>query len=173
MFTNFAHRLIGILGPRKPTGLQGAIDAKHSHDACLARNAKGGAAGSVPATLALTLGTPAGFGAFARASTADLLVELDRERRLVGGQRDADHRRPETTATGRLVNGTSAFPPALQVAASSAAGTSAGAAAGRRHRGPDRAADLRQPGLNDAVTVAFKQPIAASDALRTGRTRRR
>ena len=35
MFTNFSDALIGILGPRKATGLQGALDAKNSHDACL------------------------------------------------------------------------------------------------------------------------------------------
>ena len=58
MFTNFSDVLIGILGPRKATGLQGALDAKNSHDACLARNAEGGVGGAVPATLALTLGAP-------------------------------------------------------------------------------------------------------------------
>ena len=41
MFTNFSDVLIGILGPRKATGLQGALDAKNSHDACLARNPEG------------------------------------------------------------------------------------------------------------------------------------
>ena len=56
MFTNFSDVLIGILGPRKAVGLQGALDAKNSHDACLARNAEGGVGGAVPATLSLTLG---------------------------------------------------------------------------------------------------------------------
>ena len=41
MFTNFSDVLIGILGPRKATGLQGALDAKNSHDACLARTPEG------------------------------------------------------------------------------------------------------------------------------------
>ena len=59
MFTNFSDVLIGILGPRKATGLQGALDAKNSHDACLARNPEGGVGGAVPATLSLTLGAPA------------------------------------------------------------------------------------------------------------------
>ena len=64
MFTNFSDVLIGILGPRKATGLQGALDAKNAHDACLARTPEGGVGGAVPATLALTLGGPASFGAF-------------------------------------------------------------------------------------------------------------
>src|ERR1700754_926150 len=48
MFTNFSDVLIGILGDRKAKGLQGAIDAKASHDACLARNAKSSVGGTVP-----------------------------------------------------------------------------------------------------------------------------
>ena len=102
MFTNFADVLIGLIGDRKPTGLQGAINAKHSHDACLARNAKGGVGGTVPATLALTLGAPAGFGAFIPGVAQRLLGHARRPTSIsTAGNATLSHRRPERDRHGQ------------------------------------------------------------------------
>ena len=48
-------------------------------------DAPGGAGGSVPATLALTLGTPAAFGAFTPGVAKTYTAEHVRERHLDGG----------------------------------------------------------------------------------------
>ena len=169
MFTNFADLLIGLLGDRKATGLQGAIDAKRSHDACLARNAKGGVGGTVPGTLALTLGTPAGFGAFVPGVTATYAASTTATVVSSAGSATLSIADPSATATGKLVNGTFSLPQGLQVEATSATGTSTGAGLPvGGSAAPTALLNYAAPVSNDAVTVGFKQPIAASDALRTG-----
>ena len=77
----------------------------------------------MPATLSLTLGTPAAFGAFTPGVTQGLQRVDDRERHLHRGRRDA-HASPTraATATGHLVNGTFSLPSALQAKATSPAG---------------------------------------------------
>ncbi len=169
MFTNFSDVLIGLIGDRKPMGLQGAINAKLSHDACLARNAKGGVGGTVAGTLALTLGSPAGFGAFVPGVTATYAASSTATVVSSAGSATLSIADPSATATGKLVNGAFALPQGLQVEASSAAGTSAGTGLPvGGSAAPTALLNYAAPVSNDAVTVAFKQPIAASDALRTG-----
>jgi len=143
MFTNFSDVLIGILGPRKATGLQGALDAKDSHDACLARNAEGGVGGAVPATLSLTLGAPASFGAFTPGIAKDYTASTTAN--VISSAGDATL---TTSDPGHLMNGTFALPEPLVVALSKSAWTA--------------------PVANDPVTIDFKQHIGAVDALRTG-----
>ena len=170
MFTNYADLLIGLLGDRKAKGLQGAIDAKRSHDACLARNAKGGVGGTVAGTLALTprharrlrLVRPGQVADVYSASTTATVVSS-------AGNATLSIADPSSTATGKLVNGAFALPQGLQVEATSPAGTSTGAGlAVGGSATPTALLNYAAPVANDAVTVAFKQPIAASDALRTG-----
>ena len=79
--------------------------------------------GSVPATLALTLGTPAAFGAFTPGVAQDLQRLDDGERDLDGRRRRAQRGRPELHATGHLVNGSFSLPQPLTAKASSAGGT--------------------------------------------------
>ena len=131
-----------MLGTRKAVGLQGALDAKNSHDACLARNAEGGVGGSVPATLSLTLGAPASFGAFTPGRGEGLHGVHDGHRRLHGGQRDA--RRDRATRV-KLINGSFALRRAAAVVGVSA-GPSAGRRPGLQRRGHGRlqAADRRE-----------------------------
>jgi glycerophosphoryl diester phosphodiesterase len=143
MFTNFSDVLIGILGPRKAVGLQGALDAKRSHDACLARNAKGGVGGAVPATLSLTLGAPASFGAFTPGVEKDYTASTTAT--VISSAGDATL---TTSDPGRLVNGSFELPSPLEVSFSRSAWTA--------------------PVSNETVTVDFKQHVGASDALRTG-----
>ena len=143
MFTNFSDVLIGILGPRKAVGLQGALDAKHSHDACLARNADGGVGGSVGATLSLTLGAPASFGAFTPGVAKDYTASTTAN--VISSAGDATL---TTSDPGHLMNGTFALPEPLIVELSKSSWTA--------------------PASNDPVTIDFKQHIGAGDALRTG-----
>jgi zinc carboxypeptidase len=108
----------------------------------------GGVGGSVPATLALTLGAPATFGAFtpgvARtydASTTATVISTAGDAALTVTD-------PSTTANGHLVNGAFSLPQPLQ--------------------GLGTVKTWTAPTSNEVVTVAFKQAIGAADALRTG-----
>jgi hypothetical protein len=143
MFTNFSDVLIGILGPRKAVGLQGALDAKSSHDACLARNAKGGVGGAVGATQSLTLGAPASFGAFTPGVAKDYTASTTANVVSTAGDATLTASDP-----GHLMNGTFALAEPLVVELSKSAWTA--------------------PVSNDLVTIGFKQHIGAGEALRTG-----
>jgi PKD domain len=99
--------------------------------------------GTVPATLALTLGGAASFGTFTpgvanvynASTTADVISSAGNAALTVSGP-------------NHLTNGTYTMPQAFTVDLSKSAWTA--------------------PVSHDPVTIAFHQPIAATDALRTG-----
>ena len=74
--------------------------------------------------------------------------------------------------TGQLVNpqpsGTFALPQKLQATASSMGGTAAAGGAIGGATAPTALLTYNKPVSNDSVTLTFKQPIGATDALRTG-----
>ena len=103
----------------------------------------GGVGGSVPATLSLTLGANASFGAFTpgidkdyTASTAANVISTAGDAALT------------VSDPGHLMNGTFSLPSPLEVAFSKSSWTA--------------------PVSNDPVTITFRQHIGAGDALRTG-----
>ena len=102
----------------------------------------GSGGGTVPATLALTLGAPATFGAFtpgvAREYTASTTANV------ISTAGDA----ALTTTGGTLSNGAFSLAQPLQVAFSRSSWSA--------------------PVSNDNVTITFKQAIGANEALRTG-----
>ncbi|WP_211232951.1 immune inhibitor A domain-containing protein [Solirubrobacter soli] len=129
----------------------------------------GDVGGSVPATLALTLGTPASFGAFtpgvgklyAASTTANVISSAGDATLTV-----AD---PSATNIGKLVNGTFALNQPLMAQASSPAAGPAGAfAAVGGSAAPTQLAKWTNPVANDPVTIGFQQTILASEPLRTG-----
>ena len=103
----------------------------------------GGAGGTVPATLSLTLGANASFGAFvpgvAREYTASTTANV------ISSAGDATL---SFSDPGRLTNGTFSLAQPLQVALSKSTWSA--------------------PVSNDTVTVSFRQAIGANEALRTG-----
>ena len=101
------------------------------------------AGGNVPATLALTLGAPASFGAFTPGVAKDYTAS--------------------TTATVTSTAGDAAlsFTPATLTNGAFSARVAAGRS--RRITRPGRG-----PVSNDAFAIGFKQSIGANDALRTG-----
>ena len=109
--------------------------------------------GTVPATLSLTLGTPASFGAFvpgvARVYTASTTANVI----STAGDAALTVSDPSSNAPGRLVNGAFSLPQPLQVAGSAL---------------PATVKTYAAPVSNDVVAVNFSQSIAANDALRTG-----
>ncbi len=131
-------------------------------------SAPGDAGGSVPATLALSLGTPAAFGAFtpgvARTYTAMTTANVI----STAGDATLSVADPSPTATGHLVNGTFSLPQALEANATSALGTGGALADVGGAAAPTALLTYDRPVANDQVSIAFSQAIGATDALRTG-----
>jgi hypothetical protein len=130
--------------------------------------ANGGASGSVPATLSLTIGAPASFGAFTPGVARDYFASTTANVISTAGDAVLSLADPSSTATGHLVNGSFSLPQALQARARNAANTgtaynNVGSAAS-----PLNLLAYDGPISNDAVSLEFKQSIGANDALRTG-----
>ena len=104
--------------------------------------------GSVPATLALTLGAPASFGPFTPGVAREYTASTTATVVSTAGDAALTVTDPSTNAPGRLVNGAFSLPQPLQ--------------------GLGTVKTWTAPTSNEAVTVTFKQAIAATDALRTG-----
>jgi PKD domain len=127
----------------------------------------GGASGTVPATLTLTLGSPATFGAFAPASAKDYDASTTATVTSTAGDAALSVADPDTSATsGRLVNGTYSLASPIQAAGSSA--NAAGGSLAAIGSGPLTLLTYGGPVSNDAVTLAFRQHIGQNDPLRTG-----
>jgi hexosaminidase len=149
---------------RKGTAASATARATVSIDATAAAVA----GGSVPATLALSVGT-ASFGAFTPGVTKDYTAALTGSVVSTAGDATLSVTDPSSVATGHLVNGSFSLPSALQASASSPLGQSSGAFAPvGGSASPLALLTYAGPVSNDPVTVTFKQPIAATDALRTG-----
>jgi hypothetical protein len=97
----------------------------------------------VPATLSLTHGAPAQFGAFAPGVAKEYTAS--KTANVISTAGDAAL---SVSDPGRLMNGAFALPQPLQVQFSKSSWSA--------------------PVSNDAVTITFKQAIGANDALRTG-----
>jgi Zinc carboxypeptidase len=114
---------------------------------------QGSVGGTVPATLALTLGPAASFGPFtagvARTYTASTTATVT----STAGDALLSVADPSPNATGHLVNGTYSLLQPLTI------GGSALPAVAKSYSGPVS---------NDPATVTFTQAIGANEALRTG-----
>ena len=124
-----------------------------------ATSTPGTVGGTAPATLSLSLGTPASFAPFTAglakdysASTTATVVSTAADAAL--SVVDAS-----STAPGHLVNGAFSLPQPLQANA-----VSGGAVSGS----PLMLKTWSAPASNDPVAVTFTQSIGANDALRTG-----
>jgi uncharacterized protein (TIGR03118 family) len=126
-------------------------------------------AGTVPATLSLTMGTPASFGAFTPAIAKDYTASTTANVISSAGNATLSVADPSATATGHLVNGTFSLPQALKVNATSAGGGVGGAPSDvGGSAAPTTLITYNGPISNDAVTLNFLQSIGANDALRSG-----
>jgi hypothetical protein len=127
----------------------------------LARAAGGGVGGTVPATLALTLGPPAAFGSFVPGVAADYSASTTATVTSTAGEATLSVADPSGTAPGRLVNGAFALAQSVQARAGASAYAPVGGS-------PTPLLAYGSPVSNDTATIAFKQTIGANDALRTG-----
>ncbi|WP_270039121.1 WD40/YVTN/BNR-like repeat-containing protein [Solirubrobacter ginsenosidimutans] len=133
----------------------------------LTESTGGGAGGTVPATLALTLGTPASFGAFAPGVAKDYNTSTTADVLSTAGDAALSVTDPSGVAPGHLVNGSFSLPQALQAQASSP-GAGPGSAFAPLGADPITLLTWSAPISHDQVTIGFRQSIGASDALRTG-----
>ena len=118
--------------------------------------------GNVPATLSLTLGTPASFGAFTPGVARDYNASTVANVISTAGDATLSVADPSSSNTGHLVNGSFFLPQKLQVGTGTAFAPLGGTAS------PTAVKTWSGPTSNESVTVNFKQSIGANDALRTG-----
>jgi X-Pro dipeptidyl-peptidase len=118
--------------------------------------------GSVPATLSLTLGTPAAFGPLTAGIAKDYAAQTTATVISTAANAELRVADPSSTATGHLVNGTFSLPSALQANAGGPFADVGGSAA------PTLLKSWTAPTSNENVTIAFQQHVGSSDALRTG-----
>jgi hypothetical protein len=109
---------------------------------------EGAVSGTVPATLSLTLGAPASFGAFTPGVAREYTATTTANVISSAGDAALSVSDPSTVAPGRLVNGTFSLAQPLQ--------------------GLGVVKTWSAPTSNEQVTVTFKQAIGANEALRTG-----
>jgi enterochelin esterase-like enzyme len=162
--------------PVTDTGGAGAVTATYSGDAFY--NASSASvpfqatgrtvSGTVAATLALTLGAAPSFGPFTPGLAKDYTASTTANVVSTAGNATLAVSDPGATAPGHLVNGPFVMPQALQADATSAAGTGGAFAPIGGMANPTALLTYSAPVSNDVVTVNFKQPVAATDALRTG-----
>jgi hypothetical protein len=120
--------------------------------------------GSVPATLALTLGAPASFGPFTPGVAKDYVATTTATVTSTAGDATLTVADPSPTATGHLVNGAFSLPQPLQ--AGGTGGPSYTPVGGSS--APTTLKVWDGPTSNDSSSVSFKQTIGDRDALRTG-----
>ena len=124
---------------------------------------EGEVGGEVPATLSLTLGAPASFGAFLPGVARDYTASTTANVLSTAGDATLSVADPSSTRTGHLVNGSFFLSQKLQVNANDGdfadvGGTSA----------PTAIHSYDGPVANDQVAIGFKQSIGADEGLRTG-----
>jgi hypothetical protein len=124
--------------------------------------------GTVPATLSLSLGTPATFGAFTPGVARDYNASTTANVISSAGDATLSVADPSATNTGKLVNGAFTLAQPLQATASSTGGTALAGGAVGGSANPTNVLSYSAPISNDSVTLAFKQSIGANEALRTG-----
>ena len=129
---------------------------------------QGQAGGSVPATLSLTLGSAAAFGAFTPGVAKTYDASMTANVISTAGDAALAVADPSPTAPGHLVNGAFTLPQALQASATSPTATAAAPGGVGGPAAPRPLLTWAGPVSNDPVTVAFRQAIGAGDALRTG-----
>ena len=127
--------------------------SKTATAACELTNTPGTVGGNVPATLALTLGSPASFGAFRPGITATYTATQTANVISTAGDAALSVSDPSSTATGHLVNGSFSLPQPLKAGGNVL---------------PTTVKTYSAPVSNDQAQIEFSQLVNMNDALRTG-----
>ncbi len=124
--------------------------------------------GTVPATLSLTLGPAAQFGAMTPGVQRTYLASTTANVISTAGDALLSVADPSSFATGHLVNGTFSLPEFLQARARNAANTGTAYNNMGSSASPLNLLTYSGPISNDAVSLEFSQLVKSTDALRTG-----
>ncbi|HET6549206.1 MAG TPA: hypothetical protein VFG79_12145 [Solirubrobacter sp.] len=124
--------------------------------------------GTVPATLSMSLGQPASFGAFAPGVENDYSAATTANVISTAGDATLSVADPSSTETGHLVNGTFSLASPLQARARNAANQDTAFADVGSSASPLSLLTYSGPISNDAVSLEFQQHVGANDPLRTG-----
>jgi len=131
-------------------------------------SAPGGASGTVPATLTLTLGAPAQFGAFTPGITKTYFASSTATVTSTAGDALLSVADPSSVGTGHLVNGSFVLPEPLQARARNAANSGTAYNNVGSSASPLNLLTWSAPVSNDAVTLEYSQLVKSTDPLRTG-----
>jgi LysM repeat protein len=145
-----------------------ATTVTRSYTVIAATNADGPVTGSVPATLNLTLGTPATFGAFTPGLGKDYTASMTATVISSAGDATLSVADPSADHTGHLVNGAFFLAQALQAKATNGTVTDSAYADVGGSANPTNLLSYSAPVTADQVTLGFKQTIGSSEGLRTG-----
>jgi PKD repeat protein len=170
-YTGLGHTEASYTEPAFLAHVLGGIEVATGHtpdDTCGVVQRITGVGGTVPATLALTLGSPAGFGAFVPGVGRTYDAGTTAAVTSTAGEAQLSVSDPSPTATGHLVNGSFALVQPLQARAVNTAVPDGAFAALHGDGSPLGLLTYAGPVSNDAVTIGFRQSIAAGDGLRTG-----
>ena len=118
--------------------------------------------GTVPATLSLSLGAPASFGAFVPGVDRTYEASTGATVTSTAGDATLSVADPSSANTGHLVNGAFFLPQKLQAGTGTTLAPVGGSAA------PTTLKTWSAPTSNESVPITFKQSIAANEPLRTG-----
>jgi hypothetical protein len=124
--------------------------------------------GTVPATLSLSLGAPASFGAFTPGVARTYEASTSATVTSTAGDALLSVADPSSQNTGHLVNGSFFLPQPLQARARNATNTGTAYNNVGSSASPLNLLQYNAPISNDAVSLQFSQRINANDALRTG-----
>ena len=133
-----------------------------------ATNEDGDVHGSVPSTLALTLGAPASFGSFLPGATRTYNASTTAQVTSSAGDATLSVADPSATATGHLVNGAYSLAQPLKLRARNSVVTDTTFADVGSSAAPTALLGYTGPVSADTVSLDFEQSIAASEGLRTG-----
>jgi hypothetical protein len=170
-YTGLGHTEASFVEPEFLEHILGGLEIASGHvadDTCGIVERHGDVGGVVPATLSLSLGSPASFGAFAPG--VEMAYTAGTSANVISSAGDAllSVADPSPTATGRLVNGSFSLVAPLEAMASSSGGAGGAFAPLRGDGAPLPLLTYTGPISNDAVSLEFRQAIGAPEALRTG-----
>jgi hypothetical protein len=131
-------------------------------------SADGGVGGSVPATLSLSIGPAATFGAFTPGVAKPYFATTTASVTSTAGDALLSVADPSSFGTGHLVNGSFILPEPLQARARNAANTGTAYNNVGSSASPLNLLTWSAPVSNDALSLEFSQLVKANDALRTG-----
>ncbi len=170
-YTGLGHTEASFVEPEFLQHILGGIEVATGYtpdDTCGVVQRTTGVGGTVPATLALSLGGAASFGAFVPGIGRSYEASMSGSVTSSAGDAALSVSDPSSTATGHLVNGSFALDEALEAMATSPASTGGPFAPLHGDGSPLGLLTYSGPTSNDAVTIGFRQSIGANEALRTG-----